>query len=122
LNYSDMNVTELKSTAKARGIQGYSTMKKADLVSALTNADKATKVSSVVDAIKAAYRNMREERSNKGRKAGKGAKVHASKPWQTKDLSYRLQRGSEHATLTGKQSKRLRKTQRKAGAVELTYS
>jgi hypothetical protein len=116
-----MNVTELKSTAKARGIRGYSTMKKADLVSALTNADKATKVSSYVDAIVAAYRNMREERSNKGREAAKYAESPEAKPWQTKDLSYRLQRGSEHARLTGKQSKRLRKTQRKSGAAELTY-
>jgi len=34
-NYEDMSLTELKNIAKEKGLKGYSTMKKADLISAL---------------------------------------------------------------------------------------
>ncbi len=34
-NYDDMTLTELKTIAKEQGVKGYSTMKKADLISAL---------------------------------------------------------------------------------------
>jgi len=35
VNYEDMTLTELKTVAKEQGVKGYSTMKKADLISAL---------------------------------------------------------------------------------------
>ena len=37
VDYSDMKVSELKDVAKARGLKGYSTLKKAELIEFLTN-------------------------------------------------------------------------------------
>ena len=39
LSYSDMNVSELKKLAKKRGIEGYSSMKKAKLIEVLEGND-----------------------------------------------------------------------------------
>lgn len=123
MDFAKMNLTELKAEAKSRKIKGFSTMKKADLIAALelTNQPEPVKSESMVDAIKGTIRNIKESRSNKGRKAGSNSIKIANKPWQTKDLSFRLQRGSETAKLTARQARRLRKDQRKAGTVELTY-
>lgn len=41
LEYSEMNLTQLKQQAHEKGIEGYSTMKKADLVAALQEHDAA---------------------------------------------------------------------------------
>ena len=35
VDYTSMTLTELKAVAKAKGIKGYSTMKKADLIDAV---------------------------------------------------------------------------------------
>jgi len=37
IDFSSMKVTELKDIAKARGLKGYSTLKKAELIELLTN-------------------------------------------------------------------------------------
>ncbi len=37
IDYSSMKVAELKDVAKARGLKGYSTLKKAELIELLTN-------------------------------------------------------------------------------------
>lgn len=122
VDFTDMKLPELKAEAKARKIKGFSTMKKAELVQVLTDSEpKATK-ESFIDGIKAAFANMRQDRTNKGRKAGSEGKVTTPQLWQMKDLAYRLQRGSETARLTPAQLRRLRKAERKAGTVELTYS
>ena len=39
IDFSSMKVTELKDIAKARGLKGYSTLKKAELIELLTNND-----------------------------------------------------------------------------------
>lgn len=116
-----MKLPELKALAKKLEVKGFSTMKKADLVAAIEVVSKP-KRESMVDAIKAALRNAREDRSNKGRSAAKYATSPEPKLWQLKDLSFRLQRGSEHAKLTARQARRVRKTQRATGAAQFTYS
>jgi hypothetical protein len=118
MDYSKMLLPELKTLAKELGVKGFSTMKKAALVDYLSLMEKpepkpkkVAPVESMVDAIKAALRNAREDRSNKGRNAAKYAVSTEPKLWQLKDLSFRLQRGSEHAKLTAKQARRVRGTQ-----------
>ena len=39
IDFSSMKVAELKDIAKARGLKGYSTLKKAELIELLTNND-----------------------------------------------------------------------------------
>jgi hypothetical protein len=109
LNLSTATVPELKAAAKSAGIKGYSTMKKADLLEALTPVEKA-KPESFIDGIKAAMRNARESRSNKGREASRNSSVTLKTPSVNKALAFRLQRGSQSARLTPAQARRVRKT------------
>jgi hypothetical protein len=111
VNYSEMNLTQLKAAAKDKGLKGYSTMKKAELVSAL-NTLVASKPS-FIDMIKARMAESREARSNAGRKAGSEATVTEKMTVARKNDVYRAQRGGK---LTARQLRRLRKTFRRAAA------
>lgn len=113
VNYSDMKLPELKSLAKKLKIKGFSTMKKADLVTAIEQNDKAkNKPESFIDSIKAAFANAREHRKNAGRKAGSEAVLTLKTLPAEKIMNYRLQRGSVTAKLTAKQARRVRKSER----------
>jgi len=124
-----MNLPELKAEAKSRKIKGFSTMKKADLVtalsvnenlkSALDNSDKGNVVSlgdftedakpSFVEAIQASIRNAKEARRMKGMEAGRKANVTAKVHPDSKVATFRAQRNG--GKLTAKQERRVRKTQ-----------
>lgn len=106
-----MLLPELKTEAKARKIKGFSTMKKAELIAALEAATKPAE--SFIDGLKATLANDSEARSNKGRKAGNAAPVTRKLHPETKATQYRLQRGSQSARLTKRQSKRVRKAEAK---------
>lgn len=105
-----MKLPELKAAAKARKIKGFSTMKKAELVQALTDAQP--KPESFIDSIKAAFANAREHRKNAGRKAGGDGVLTLKTLPAEKIMNYRLQRGSVTAKLTAKQARRVRKSER----------
>jgi len=128
-----MLLSELKAEAKTRKIKGFSTMKKAELVAALeandriaSGIDNSAKGNvkslgdftqyagdSFIDGLKATFANEREVRSNKGRYAGsQGKRTRKTLP-EDKEYAFRLQRGSDSATLTPKQAKRVRKTEAK---------
>lgn len=111
VNFNDMKLPELKAEAKKRNLKGYSTMKKAELLAAL-EATVKPKAESMVDAIKAALRNAREERSNKGRKASALSVSTEKKTPAAKAAAFALQRGSTSAKLTKAQQRRVRKSER----------
>jgi Rho termination factor-like protein len=114
VDFTKMNLPELKAEAKARKIKGFSTMKKADLVAALVDSEpKPVKAESMVDAIKAAIRNAKDARSNKGRTAGSEAVKTGKVGPVAKAQAFRLQRGSITAKMTAKQARRVRKTESK---------
>jgi hypothetical protein len=114
-NYSKLSLDALKLKAQDLKIKGRSKMNKAELLAAVNAATEtpAKPAESFIDGIKAAFANEREARSNKGREAGKGGTVTLKTRPEDKALAYRLQRGSQSAKLTGKQSKRVRKTEAK---------
>jgi hypothetical protein len=114
VNFDKMLLPELKAEAKSRKVKGFSTMKKAELVSALKATEAQVKpAESFIDGLKAAFAVEREARSNKGREAGKGGTVTLKTRPEDKVLAYRLQRGSQTAKLSAKQSKRVRKAEAK---------
>lgn len=137
VNYSKLSLEELKMKAQELKIKGRSKMNKADLVEAITTImntetelqsalDNSAKgnvkslgdftkhaTESYVDVIVAGIREAREVRSNKGRRDGERGDVTLKTTPEDKAMAYRLQRGSVTAKLTGKQSKRVRKTQAK---------
>lgn len=118
-----MNLTELKALAKGK-VKGFSTMKKADLVSALEALDKPaeTKVS-FIDYIKSTLAEAREVRSSKGIEAAKYAKVSMPKSSYSKTNNYLVQRSNVSAckNLTARQARRVRKAQKLEGISRLTY-
>lgn len=108
-DYAKMTLPELKAEAKGK-IKGFSTMKKADLVSALSELNKPTEAQpSFVEAIVANIRNTREARSNKGRAASKYSDSPSKNLPEDKATAYKMQRGSSTAKLTAKQVRRIRK-------------
>ena len=131
-------VPELKAFAKATGIKGYSTMKKAELIEALKNKsvvvqklESALENSakgnvedlgdftqyapvSFIDGIVAAIRNAREERSNKGREASRNSVQPIKQTLTTKAEGYRNQRNG--GRLTKAQERRLRKAENKGAS------
>jgi len=128
VDFTKINLPELKAEAKSRKIKGFSTMKKADLVaalavnenlkSALDNSDKGNVESlgdfteyakpSFVEGIQASIRNAREARRMKGAEAGRKANVTAKLLPESKEQTYRAQRNG--GRLTPKQERRIRKT------------
>lgn len=116
MNYSEMNLPQLKAAAKEKGLKGYSTMKKADLVAALSESEPVVEApASLVELIKARIREAAEARSNAGRSAGSEATVTAKVQPGVKAAKYRLQRGSSTAKLTARQARRVRKTELASG-------
>jgi Rho termination factor-like protein len=115
MNYNEMKLPALKSLAKERKVKNFSTMRKPELVEALTVQDvpEVKAPESVVDAIKAAIRNAKEERSNKGRAAGNAAPKTIPTDPDSKAMHFALQRGSGTAKLTAKQERRVRKTRKR---------
>lgn len=118
-----MKLPELKAEARAKGIKGFSTMKKAALIDYLELMEKPKRkpakvapVESAVLAIKAALRIAREDRSSKGRKAGMMATKTSMMMPDAKADNYALQRGSMSAKLTSAQARRVRKAERKQGS------
>lgn len=115
MDYSKMLLPELKAEAKTRKIKGFSTMNKATLIEELkiydgvkAGLDSSAKSESFVDAIKAAFANARQERANKGRKAGSEGNVTAKQTLSRKIAAYSAQRNG--GKLTAKQLKRYRKS------------
>lgn len=115
LNLSTATVPELRAAAKAAGMKGYSTMKKADLLGTLLDyiqlmekpepkSARMPPVESTVEAIKASIRNAQEARSNKGRKAGNEAVKTAKQTLYRKVEAYRKQRNG--GKMTPKQARR----------------
>lgn len=118
MNYDAMKLPDLKALAKERKIKGYSHLNKADLVQMLQANDSPTlgtapKRESFIDGIKAAYANMREARSNRGRRAGQDAKISARMSAERKTQNYLNQRSgvSPCMTLTARQARRVRKAE-----------
>ena len=113
-DYSKLTVPALKLKASELKIVGASTMRKAELVTAIEAKLKADAPKpSFVEGIVAGIRNAKDARKLKGQYAGQQGKLTRKTRPEDKEYSYRLQRGSETATLTGKQSRRVRKTEAK---------
>jgi hypothetical protein len=123
-DYAANKVDYLRSIAKDKGIKGYSTMKKADLVAALEQLDKPAEVKvSFIDYIKSTFAEAREARSNKGREAAKFADVSTAKESSAKIHNYLEQRSNVTICnkLTAKQARRVRKAQKLEGISPLSY-
>lgn len=123
MNFSDMKLPELKATAKEYGIKGYSTMRKPELLQALTDhaaAEQAAKAAEInsqpvsgLAGMLATMKSFADAKSRKGRSAGQRAKIVAPMSQSDREQIYRLQRGSDTATLTARQQRRLRKAKAK---------
>jgi hypothetical protein len=113
-DYSKLTVPALKLKASDLKIAGYSTMRKAELLEAITAKLKSDEPKpSFVEGIVAGIRNAKDARKLKGQYAGQqGTRTRKTLP-EDKEYAFRLQRGSETAKLTGKQSRRVRKTEAK---------
>jgi hypothetical protein len=113
-DYSKLTVPALKLKASDLKIAGYSTMRKAELLEAITAKLKADEPKpSFVEGIVAGIRNAKDARKLKGQYAGQQGKLTRKTLPEDKEHAFRLQRGSESATLTAKQSRRVRKTEAK---------
>jgi Rho termination factor-like protein len=113
-DYSKLTVPALKLKASELKIVGASTMRKAELVSAIETKLKADAPKpSFVEGIVAGIRNAKDARKLKGQYAGQqGKRTRKTRP-EDKEYAFRLQRGSETAKLTSKQARRVRKTEAK---------
>ena len=113
-DYSKLTVPALKLKASELKIVGASTMRKAELVAAIEAKLKADAPKpSFVEGIVAGIRNARDARKLKGQYAGQQGKLTRKTRPEDKEYAYRLQRGSETATLTDKQARRVRKAEAK---------
>lgn len=128
MSFDNMKLPELKAQAKAWGIKGYSTMRKPEILQALADheaslateaeqgynpAEVNSQPTSGVAGILASMKSFADAKSRKGRAAGQRAKIIAPMSRFDREQIYRLQRGSDTATLTARQQRRLRKADAK---------